>query len=81
MTDTLCCGVLFFLLLLSCEAFLPLVTSFLLIVERGEDAALRRIQLYMTLGCNTVRIRSFDFKGVLETVKLFHFLYYSSDLQ
>jgi hypothetical protein len=56
MTNTLCCGVLFFLLLLSCEAFLPLVTSFLLIVERGENAAFRRIQLYMTLGCNTVRI-------------------------
>jgi hypothetical protein len=49
MTDTLCCGVLFFHLLLSCEAFLPLVTPYVLVVERGEDAAFRRIQLYIRL--------------------------------
>ncbi len=81
MTDTLCCGVLFFHLLFSCEAFLPLVTPYVLVVKRGEDAAFRRIQLYPTLGGNIFRIRSFDFKGVLETVKLVHFLYYSSDLR
>lgn len=81
MTDTLGCGVLLFLLLLNRTVLLVLVTAFVLIVERGEDAAFRRVQLYMTLDCNAVRIGAFDFERVLETVKLVHFLYYSRDLQ